>query len=364
MSMKQRKEKDGAYAGGKHQHYCSLREPPPRQFSPDVGGERARSIVINSVKWLNGTTLKYSFFPSTGNFSAWGGSAAQKQVVRDAMKLWTDIGIGIAFEEVSDRADAQVRIGFMKGDGHWSYLGRDVLRQGIDDRTLNLDPTAGNFDIDTAAHELGHTLGLPHEHQNPNAGIVWNEEAVYAALGAPPNNWSRETTHHNIIRKLLPNSVHGSAWDPDSVMHYAFEAGLIAAPEKYKTGLTPAGGLSNTDKVWIKQFYPPLNSVKETELKLLESQRLELAAGQQRDFVLKPKTTRNYDIQTFGPSDSVLVLYERANKSELIYLTGDDDSGEGRNALIRRQLLGGRTYVLRIRLFHAQSTGETGIMWW
>ena len=29
---------------------------------------------------------------------------------------------------------------------------------------------------DTALHGIGHTLGLPHEHQNPNAGIVWDVE--------------------------------------------------------------------------------------------------------------------------------------------------------------------------------------------
>ena len=42
-------------------------------------------------------------------------------------------------------------------------------------------------EIDTAIHEIGHTLGFPHEHQNPHAGIVWDEEAVYAALAQPPN---------------------------------------------------------------------------------------------------------------------------------------------------------------------------------
>ena len=31
---------------------------------------------------------------------------------------------------------------------------------------------------DTALHEIGHALGFPHEHQNPNAGIVWDVDAV------------------------------------------------------------------------------------------------------------------------------------------------------------------------------------------
>jgi len=49
---------------------------------------------------------------------------------------------------------------------------------------MNLDK-AYAFGLDTAVHEIGHSLGFPHEYQNPKAGIVWNEEAVYAALGQP-----------------------------------------------------------------------------------------------------------------------------------------------------------------------------------
>jgi len=41
--------------------------------------------------------------------------------------------------------------------------------------------------FDTALHEIGHTLGLKHEHQNPYAGIVWDEEEVYAYTAKPPN---------------------------------------------------------------------------------------------------------------------------------------------------------------------------------
>ena len=42
-----------------------------------------------------------------------------------------------------------------------------------------------------------------------------------------PNSWPREKTFWNIIRKIPPDSVQGSSWDPDSIMHYPFEAGLI-----------------------------------------------------------------------------------------------------------------------------------------
>lgn len=347
---------------------CAIRQGPVREFSPDVGGERARLIVVNRDKWVNGTVLRYAFFGAGGTFGSWAGNDALKSQVRKAFKKWADVGIGLKFEEVSDRSNAQIRIGFQVADGHWSYVGRQILEQEPDDRTMNLDPSdaisSGNYGVDVAAHEIGHTLGFPHEHQNPHAGIVWNEEAVYAELGGPPNNWDRSTTFHNIIRKISPDTVQGSSWDPDSVMHYEFRPGLINSPAPYDAqGVHPPGGLSARDQQWVKTFYPPLAAADHESLPLLTSRPLSLNPGQQLNFLLQPTTTRYYEIRTFGLSDTVLVLYERT-PSEDLYLTGDDDSGEARNAYIRRRLHAGRTYVLRLRLYYSFSAGETALMWW
>lgn len=345
-------------------HYCTMREPAPRSFGASVSPGRQRAIIVNDRKWVNGTTLHYAFFENQPRFAHLAATEEQKKVFRDGVKAWTDLGIGLTFEEVKNRSEAELRIAFQKNDGHWSYIGRDVLGQGVDAVTLNLDPTAGNFNWQTAAHEIGHSMGLPHEHQNPKAGIVWNDEAVYEALAKPPNGWSRETTFHNIIRKINADSVQGSNWDKDSVMHYSFEAGLIDSPTEYKTQpLVPAGGLSSRDREWIRLFYPPLTAAMEPELPLLTTKAIDVPPGGQINVVLKPKATRYYKIQTFGQSDVVAVLFERTAAGDL-YITADDDSGEDRNALIRQRLRNGSVYVLRIRLYHANVAGETAVMWW
>ncbi|WP_247235715.1 M12 family metallopeptidase [Telluribacter sp. SYSU D00476] len=344
--------------------YCSLVTAPPTPLPPDVAGVRARLILLSRKKWVNGTRLRYYFFngPSDGSPTAWKGAEAQKNVVRQAFGVWKSQGIGLEFEETNDKNEAEIRIGFLKGDGAWSYVGRDVIDfvTSPNERTMNFGWDISN-ELDTALHEIGHTLGAPHEHQNPFAGIVWDEEAVYAALAAPPNNWPRETTYHNIIRKLSVSEVEGSTHDPNSVMHYPFGPGLIKEPVEFRNGIEPAGGLSAKDIEFVKKFYPPLTKKDYIELKLAKSEVLNIKAGEQKNFVFKPTISRRYKIETFGTMDTVMVLFERSNGEEL-YLAGDDDSGTNLNSRIQIRLLKGREYVIRLRLYYAESEGSGSVM--
>jgi len=341
---------------------------------------RLELIVMLEDKWVNGTTLNYYFFDKasdgstvqftdgTTEFRRWRTGKAEMDVVRNAFKAWSDVGIGVKFVEVSKRDEAEIRIGFERGDGAWSFVGRDIidLNLGVNERTMNFgwDLTRHPSEMDTAIHEIGHTLGFPHEHQNPIAGIEWDEEAVFAALAAPPNNWDRATTFHNIIRKIAADKVQGSEWDPDSVMHYPFGPGLIQTPANFRaTGISPAGGLSKRDKTWVKTFYPPIDSGSIDALKPAESVRLNLSPGEQKNFQIKPDATRKYQFRTFGPSDSVMVLFE-ADGNELRYVAGADDSGTDSNGTLDQKLFAGRSYVLRVRMVHAERPDETAIMMW
>lgn len=356
--------------------FCGMPQLPARVFGPDVMPDREAMILLMGNKWANGTVLHYYFFDQTSDgefvffedgtkeWRTWTADDTQKDVVRAAFDVWRNVGIGIEFKEVATRGESEIRIGFMDGDGAWSYLGRDILRRGTDERTMNFgwDLTLKG-EIDTAIHEIGHTLGFPHEHQNPNSGIVWNEEAVYKALAQPPNSWSRDTTFYNIIRKISPDTVKGSNWDPDSIMHYPFGKGLIDKPEKYRNGLFPKGGLSDFDQIWVKQFYPQLNPQQDPVLKPFESVRLNLTAGDQQNFNIEPTDTRYYTIQLFGKSDVVAALFEDVN-GEYKYQTADDDSGVERNATIRAKLFKGRRYKLRIRLYYSGSTSDNAVMMW
>jgi hypothetical protein len=326
-----------------------------------------RFIIGNSQKWVGGTTLHYYFFDqesdgsyvsdSSGESSwvSWQGDSGSKDVVRSAFQQWKGLGLGLDFAEVKNRRDAEVRIGFMPYDGAWSYLGRDVLGISKNDRTMNF----GWVDPDTALHEIAHTMGFAHEHQNPYAGIVWNEQKVISDLGRSPNFWSEETTRQNILNKLDPGLYSGSDWDRDSIMHYPFGAGQILEPVKYQTEpLIPAAGLSDQDREWALKFYPSSTPTEPEEeednvLKVGVTEA-DIQNGETRTFVLKPETSDFYQIKTLGRLDTVMVLFDSQGKK----MKADDDSGRGFNAKIWARLLQGETYTVGVRLYYNDDAGD------
>ncbi|GAA1165249.1 hypothetical protein F4556_006839 [Kitasatospora gansuensis] len=339
--------------------YCTLQPATKPELRPGLGPNRVRAILQIRTKWVNGTVLHYHFLNRTGG----GQGPEQLDEVRAAFHDWKGLGIGLDFKEVDDASEAEVRIAFAD-DGSWSYVGRDVLTIGVHEPTMNFgwDLTTP-WGRATARHETGHTLGLPHEHQNPYAGIVWDEEAVYTSLGKPPNSWTREETFNNILRKLSKQEVTGSTWDPESIMEYPFEPGLIKEPEKYaREGIEGPLSLSAIDKDQVLHWYPPV-SVGPVRLEPGRSVPLKLSTGEQADFEITPAETRKYEVGTFGQSDVLLVLFEDVH-GELRYVTGEDDSGADVNGRLSVRLFKGRRYVLRARLYSNYGSGETTIMYW
>ncbi|WP_210593066.1 M12 family metallopeptidase [Streptomyces sp. GESEQ-35] len=357
--------------------YCSLAQQSAPVFAPGLTAERLSALIGGRQMWVNGTVLHYYFFdgdtdgsvlsvPGTGETRrvSWVGSKEQQDVVRECFQEWQDLGVGLHFVEVGDRSEAELRIGFQLGDGSWSTVGKDALRVGRGERTMNFgwDLTAP-AERGTALHEVGHALGMLHEHQNPFAGIHWDDEAVYADLAGPPNFWSRDKTHFNILRKLDRDEVNGSVWDPQSIMEYPFSDGLILEPEQYRAGLNPPGTLSPSDKEFVLRWYPSAEVPRPAALVPFRSAPLRLGPGEQADFTVEPPETREYSVGTFGDSDTVVVVFEERD-GEPRYLSGQDDGGTPHNAAVTARLVKGRRYFVRVRLHSTWGSGDTAVMCW
>ena len=349
-----------AGAVGHSEHpMCSQPAPKPIVLPPDLAPGRAYAIRIASKKWANGTVLHYCFIDQAVE-PRWSWEEEQKEVVREAFAIWKAVGIGLSFVEVDDPSEAEIKIGCLLDDGSWSWVGTDILHNNDLGRTMNFgwDLTTP-WGHATALHEIGHTIGFEHEHQNPNAGIVWDDEAVYRHYAKPPNNWKREVTYQNILRKLDAPNLEGTRWDVVSNLQYPIAPGLMISPEPYdRTGVPENQVLSDTDKRTVLRWYPAVGAFR--RLNVLEVQRLVPELGSETSFAFTPSATRKYRIQTLGESDCKIVLFEE-RQNEPRYMLAQDDSGMNENIFINQKLVAGRNYIINVRIHFADRTESDGV---
>lgn len=308
-------------------------------------GGKPRALLVFRKLWLNGSTLKVRFLEGTDT---------QKATAIEQAGWWSEHA-NIKFD-FNDAANADIRISFDPDDGAWSYLGTDAANYSQSQPTMNL----GFLDGGTAAHEFGHALGLAHEHQNPNAGIEWNENVVLDALAGPPNNWPEATARHNVLKKYSTNQIRGTAFDEDSIMLYFFPDSWVKNGEGTKANHV----LSETDIEFIKTAYPKESiKVQAVELPIISTSGTMAdigEAGEEDIFKFTVTNEGRHTIETGGQSDVVMKLF--GPNSETALIESDDDGGIGKNSKITVDLTLGE-YFVQIRHFNRSSgTGQYSIV--
>jgi len=323
------------------------RKAPAGITDPNI----SRLVLMNSTKWLNGQHLFYTFLKKPRSVSArfWLDDERNKNLVRAAFKDWNAV-VGIQFEETNDVKKAQIRIGFLVHPslgGYWSFIGREILTAtDTYNRTMNYgynlyeDPR----DKGVALHEIGHTLDFPHEHQNPNAHFVWDQDAVIQAFGAPPNSWPPEVIEANVTGPIT-GDYEASPFDDQSIMGYDIEPGLIKSPPKYyQEGLKPSSRLSKQDIEWAQHWYPLLTDSK--ILSLEEGKLLSVPPkGQDTEISFIPSESGTYGIQVVGDADTFFLLQDGPT-----VLKGRDTEGGVKAAKIVYDLEKGKKYTVRVRV--------------
>jgi serralysin len=213
--------------------------------APQSSNEKA--ALLNQARWNPGDVIRIKFLE---------GDSSLQDRVRSTAGRWTEPGMAnLQFQWVDD-GDAEIRIAFEQGNGSWSYLGTVCRSIPDPDPTMNygwLTPDSDDAEINRVVmHEFGHSLGLIHEHQNPEGGIQWNEPAVIAELSGPPNNWDEEQIRTNVLNHYPQDEMTTTPVDSDSIMMYPIPASWTL--DGFSADLNE--DVSPQDAEFINQEYP------------------------------------------------------------------------------------------------------------
>jgi hypothetical protein len=297
------------------------------------------AIMPHGKAWPNGSVLRVRFLEGT----------SEQQALAMHQARWWSEHANLRFV-TSDAGDAEIRITFDPNDGAWSYLGTDCRSIPRDQPTMNL----GFQDGGTSGHEFGHAIGLAHEHQNPQGGIRFNEAEVMRDLMGPPNFWTPDQIRHNVLNKYSADQIRGTAFDPNSIMLYAFPARWTL--DGFATHSNEV--VSAVDGQFVAGIYPrtatPPELARLTVGGPLVSAEL-VTPGEEDLYLFDVAQAGRHVVETNGSTDVVMRLYGPNNRTLLI--AEDDDGGIGLNSRIARTIPKGE-YLVQIR--HYNRSGGAG----
>ena len=316
----------------------------PRDTTPGIGG-RDRAIAPKGKSWASGTTLKVRFMS---------GTPPQQSKAREQAAWWSQVA-NLSFD-FGNAPDADIRITFDENDGAWSMIGTDATSVPRNQATMNL----GFLDGGTAAHEFGHAIGLAHEHSSPLGGMEWNKPVVLKDLAGSPNFWDAATVEHNVFFRYSMDQINGTAFDPDSIMLYAFPAAWTL--NSVSTHANDV--LSQLDKEFVAgaKMYPKTGGGLTAAVALtVGAARLDAdirQPGEEDLYRFSADADAAYVIETRGQTDIYMKLFGPNNPNAL--LEEDDDSGFGLNPRISTRLMPG-VYFVQVRHYERSGTGKYGI---
>ena len=206
--------------------------------------------VATDLMWNPGENITVGFLP--------GETITVITKVKQYVKEWETYA-NVRFVFTNDVSQAKIKVGFKKDGTSWSWMGRDVLVNQSEGRTMNFgwlnDNTPESEFRRVVLHEFGHALGFIHEHQSPTAGIPWDTAKVYSYFGGSPNYWSHEKVDQNVLNKYSVTRTNSSTYDKFSIMHYSYPAYLTTDSSNFPENTD----LSVVDKVFVNKVYhyPP-----------------------------------------------------------------------------------------------------------
>ena len=211
--------------------------------------EPLRIAVVTSKYWgARPRQLTVSFMEST--------PADLRARIISHMNAWTRTA-SISFVET--QGTGNVRISRGQG-GYYSYLGTDVLHIPRNRQTMNLE----GFTMNTPEseykrvirHEVGHTLGFPHEHMRRALVARIDPRKAYEYFRRT-QGWDKQTVDQQVLTPLDERSLMGTPADQTSIMCYQLPGSIT------RDGRPILGGvdINQTDFAFAGQIYPKPSQV-------------------------------------------------------------------------------------------------------
>lgn len=293
--------------------------------------------IVTARRWPLGQELRVGFV----NGSEW-----QKSTVASTAVEWARHA-HLTFQFDADPAAAEIKVVFVADGDSTSLLGTDALDDSVEGPTMQFGWV--DEDVDEAEvravilHEFGHALACIHEHQNPEGGIQWDKERVYADYATLDPPWSRERVDHNLFKTYERDLTKFSAFDPASVMLYPIlEEHTL---NDFAVGMNSV--LSDGDRAFIGLVYP--QTISSVALPINGTEVTAEASPEEKFdlFLLDIDSAAEYEVALTGDTNATITLYGPDNPGRLV--ASDSDSGrEGYNARLRTVLIPGQ-YRLAVR---------------
>lgn len=154
-------------------------------------------------------------------------------------------------------SNGEVRLSLQKGGGYWSYLGTDILGIKAGQPTMNLD----SFTESTperewkrvVRHEVGHTLGFPHEHMRKEIVDKIDPAKAYSYFKQRVG-WNKQMVDSQVLTAIEETKLISTHARANSIMCYQLPGSIM------KDGVDVPGGndIDIVDVDLCRKLYPRL----------------------------------------------------------------------------------------------------------